>query len=143
MPGREALVLSVAVPAKDELPLDPVSDLVGRFSGLYGEWDVAVAELAQQQARHGCQLAADASLHAQPVTAVGKAGPTILRVADEHDVALIVLSTGRHTAVGDLLGTVATRVVHHAMCPVLVVPSPRVATDPAPSSPGRSNDEPR
>jgi hypothetical protein len=33
MPGREALVLSVAIPAKDELPLDPVSDLVGHYSG--------------------------------------------------------------------------------------------------------------
>ena len=124
MPGREALVLSVAVPAKDELPLDPVSDLVGRFSGLYGEWDEAVTELAQQQARHGCQLAADANLHAQPVTAAGKAAPTILRIAEEHDVALIVLSTGRHTALGDLLGSVATRVVHHSKCPVLVTPPP-------------------
>ena len=64
-PGREALVLSVAVPAKDELPLDPVSDSVGRFSAIYGEWDDAVAQLAEEQARHGCQLAADASLHAR------------------------------------------------------------------------------
>lgn len=124
MPGREARVLSVAVPAKDELPLDPISDLVGRFSGIYGEWDEYVAELAEQQAQRGCQLAANASLDAQPVMAVGKVAPTILRVAEEHDVALIVLSTGRHTAFGDLLGTVATRVVHHAKCPVLVIPLP-------------------
>ena len=62
MPGREVLVLSVAIPAKAELPLDPVSDLVGRYSGLYRDWDEAVAEIAEQQARRGCQLAADAQL---------------------------------------------------------------------------------
>ena len=55
-PGREALVLSVAVPAKDEFPLDPVSDSVGRFSAIYGEWDDAVAQFAEEQAWHGCQL---------------------------------------------------------------------------------------
>jgi nucleotide-binding universal stress UspA family protein len=136
MPGSEALVLTVAVPAKHELPLDPISDLVGRFSGIYGEWDEYVAELAEQQAQRGCQLAADASLRAQPVMAVGKAAPTILRVAERYDAALIVLSSGRHTALGDLLGSVATRVVHHAKRPVLVVPAPRVAGIGASPSPG-------
>jgi nucleotide-binding universal stress UspA family protein len=128
MPGREALVLSVAIPAKDELPLDPVSDLVGHYSGLYREWDEAVLELARQQSRRGCQLATDAQLHAEPVTAVGKAAATILRIAEEHDVALIVLGAGRHTALGGLLGSVATRVVHHAKRPVLVVPAGQAQT---------------
>jgi nucleotide-binding universal stress UspA family protein len=62
------------------------------------------------------------------VTAVGKAAATILRVAEEHDVALIVLSAGRHTALGGLLGSVATRVVHHAKRPVLVVPTGQAQT---------------
>jgi hypothetical protein len=53
-PGREEIVLSVAVPARDELPLDPASDLVGRLSGLYGNWDEACAELAERHARGGC-----------------------------------------------------------------------------------------
>ena len=41
LPRHDALVLSVATPAKDELPLDPLSDLVGRLSGLYRDWDEA------------------------------------------------------------------------------------------------------
>lgn len=128
LPGREALVLSVAIPAKDEAPLDPVSDLVGRLSGIYREWDEAVAELAEQQARRGCELATEAGLDAHPMTARGKAAPTILRIAEEHDVAVIVLSAGRHTALGGLLGSVATRVVHGAERPVLVVPAPQTQT---------------
>jgi nucleotide-binding universal stress UspA family protein len=125
MPGHEAIVLSVAIPAKDELPLDPLSDLVGRLSGLYRDWDEAVAELAEQQAVRGCELASESGLHGRPMTTVGKAAPTILRIAEAHDVALIVLSAGRHTALGGLLGSVAARVVHQATRPVLVIPARR------------------
>jgi nucleotide-binding universal stress UspA family protein len=123
--GREAIVLSVAVPAKDEMPLDPLSDVVGRLSGLYGDWDEACAELAERQARNGCQLATDAGMRARTLTAVGKIAPTILRIADEQDAALIVLGAGAHGRLGGLLGSVAARVVHQAQRPVLVVPAPR------------------
>jgi nucleotide-binding universal stress UspA family protein len=122
--GREGIVLSVAVPAKDELPLDPMSDLVGRLSGLYGDWDEMCAELAERQARSGCQLATDAGMRARPLTAVGKIAPTILRVADEHDVAAIVLGARAHGGLGGLLGSVASRVVHRSVRPGLVVPAP-------------------
>lgn len=123
-PGREAIVLSVAVPAKDELPLDPMSDLVGRLTGLYRDWDEACAELAESHARSGCQLATEAGMQPRPLTAVGKAAATILHVADEHDVAVIVLGSGAHGALSGLLGSVATRIVHQAKRPVLVVPRP-------------------
>jgi nucleotide-binding universal stress UspA family protein len=121
--GREAIVLSVAVPAKDEMRLDPMSDLVGRLSGLYGDWDEMCAELAERHARRGCQLATEAGLNARPLTATGKPAPTILRIADEQDVAAIVLGARAHGALGGLLGSVAARVVHHAKRPVLVVPA--------------------
>ena len=39
----------------------PVGDLVGRMSGLYRDWDEAVAELAERQARSGCEIAAEAA----------------------------------------------------------------------------------
>ena len=122
--GREAIVLSIAVPAKDELPLDPMSDLVGRLSGLYGDWDEVCAELAERQARSGCQVAIDAGLNARPLTATGKPAPTILRIAGEHDAAVIVLGAKAHGGLGGLLGSVAARVVHQAKRPVLVVPAP-------------------
>jgi len=123
LPRHDALVLSVATPAKDELPLDPLSDLVGRLSGLYRDWDEAVAELAERQARRGCELAAEAGLHARPLTTVGKPAATILRVADEHDVAVIVLGAGTHGPLGGLLGSVVARVVHDTDRPVLVIPA--------------------
>jgi nucleotide-binding universal stress UspA family protein len=123
MPGREAVVLTVAVPAGDQLPLDPLSDLVGRFSGLYRDWDESVAELAEHQARRGCELAAESGLAPRPLTATGKAAPTILRIADEQDVDVIVLGERRRAAFGGLLGSVAARVVQHATRPVLVVPA--------------------
>jgi nucleotide-binding universal stress UspA family protein len=123
LPRHDALVLSVATRAKDEFPLDPLSDLVGRLSGLYRDWDEAVAELAERQARRGCELAAEAGLHARPLTAVGKPAATILRVADEHDVAVIVLGAGNHRPLGGVLGSVVARVVHETNRPVLVIPS--------------------
>jgi nucleotide-binding universal stress UspA family protein len=122
LPGHEALVLSVSVPARDELPLDPVSDVVGHFTGFYRDWDQAAAELAEEQARRGCDLATEAGLQARPLTAVGKPAPTILRIAEEHDVAVIVLGSGHEAALGGLLGSVAARVVHRAKRPVLVIP---------------------
>ena len=93
-PGQDALVLSVATRAKDALPLDPISDLVGRFSGLYGDWDEAASELAARQARRGCELAIEAGLRARPISAIGRPAATIIRVADEHDAAVIVLGGG-------------------------------------------------
>jgi nucleotide-binding universal stress UspA family protein len=122
--GREALVLSVATAAKDELPFDPVSDLVGRLSGLYSDWDDAVGTLAEHHARHGCALAENAGLHPRPLTAVGRTAATILRVADQHDAAVIVLGASGHHAPGRGIGGVAARVLHEARRPVLILPGP-------------------
>jgi nucleotide-binding universal stress UspA family protein len=119
--GRDALVLTVAIPAKDELPLDPVGDLVGRISGLYRDWDEIATELAARQAQRGCELASEVGLDAKPLSAAGKPAATILRVADQHDVAVIVLGAGRHGALGGLLGSVSARVVEQARRPVLVI----------------------
>ncbi len=122
-PGRDALVLSVATPAKEQVPLDPISDLVGRFSGLYADWDEAVAELAERQGRRGCELAVEAGLLARPLAASGKPAATILRTADEHDACAIVLGGGAPTRLGSAVGSVVARVVHGANRPVLVVPA--------------------
>jgi nucleotide-binding universal stress UspA family protein len=120
--GREALVLTVAVPARHELPLDPLGDLAGRLSGLYREWDDAAAEVADREARRGCEIAVDAGLDARPLIACDKAAVAILRVAQEHDASAIVLGAGRHGAIEGLLGSVSARVAHRADRPVLVIP---------------------
>jgi nucleotide-binding universal stress UspA family protein len=124
MPGHEAVVLTVAVQARVELGINPLGDAVGRLSGLYREWDEAASEVAEQEARRGCELAGGAGLRPRPLVAHGKPAPTILRVADEHDVAAIVLGAGRHPHGAGLLGGVSLRVVQHAERPVLVVPAP-------------------
>ena len=120
--GREALVVSVATAARDELPFDPVSDLVGRLSGLYSDWDDAVGILAERHARDGCEIAGQAGLHARPVTAVGRTAATILRLADEHDAAVIVLGASGHHAPGRGIGGVAARILHESRRPVLILP---------------------
>lgn len=118
---REALVLSVAIPAKDEVHFNPAGALVGRLSKLYREWDEYVRELAEQQARAGCELAAGAGMQARPLTGFGKPAEEIVRVADEHAAAAIVLGARRHTVVGGVLGSVSARVVTQSGCPVLVI----------------------
>ena len=120
--GREALVLTVAIPARDELPLDPLGDQVGRISGRYRDWDEIAVELAERQALSGCELASGAGLKARSIVASGKPAATILRVADENGAAMIVLAAGRRGALGGLLGSVSARVVQQASRPVLVVP---------------------
>jgi nucleotide-binding universal stress UspA family protein len=121
MPGRDALVLTVAPSARHELPLDPIGDLAGRLSRLYHDWDEAAAEIAAAQAQSGCEIARDAGMRAEALVASGKPTPTILRVAEEHDAAAIVLGAGHHGAVG-VLGSVSLGVTHRARRPVLVIP---------------------
>ena len=120
---RDALVLSVAIPAKDEWPLDPVGDLVGRLSGLYREWDELATELARRRAALGCQIAAEVGLHALPLVAAGKAAPAILHAAGEHDVNVIVMGTRGHRS-SLSLGSVSAHVAQHAPHPVLIVSAP-------------------
>jgi nucleotide-binding universal stress UspA family protein len=121
LPEHDAVVLTVSTPAELELPVAPVGDLVGRVSGLYREWDEIANEVAEQHARRGCELAAEAGLKARPLTVAGKPADTILRVAESHDAALIVLGAGRRGTL-ERLGSVSTRVVRAATRPVLVIP---------------------
>jgi nucleotide-binding universal stress UspA family protein len=121
--AHRAVVLSVAIPAEAELPLDPVGDLVGRLSGVYRDWDEIAGQIAAQHARAGCRLAAEAGFDATPLTAVGKPAATILEVADVHDAVVIVLGTGRHGPLSGLLGSVSARVVQESARPVLVLRS--------------------
>ncbi len=109
---REGDVVTVVAVAEG-LPL------VGHASGLRSaaqeeerarQLDEAVATLAE----HGIASTA-APRHGDPATA-------ILDEADRRDAGLIVLGTrGLGDAERWLLGSVSTKVVHHARCSVLVV----------------------
>ncbi len=121
--AHEALVLSVAVPAEDHAHFSPVGDVVGRVTRLYREWDELAREYAESQASAGAAIAAEAGLRARPLVGVGKPAAEIIRAADEHEVAAIVLGARRHTAIGGALGSVSARVIASATRPVLVIPS--------------------
>jgi nucleotide-binding universal stress UspA family protein len=121
LPGHDALVLTVATPARHELPFDPIGDLAGRMSHLYRDWDEAANEIAHAEAQRGCGIAREAGLDAHTLVASGKPVPTILRVAEEHDAEVIVLGAAHHGAAG-ALGSVSLGVTHRARRPVLVIP---------------------
>ncbi|MEA2266523.1 MAG: hypothetical protein QOE27_2106 [Solirubrobacteraceae bacterium] len=123
--GREALVLVVWTPAVDLRSLDPVSDAVGRASGLYEDWDRIARDVAARHAEAGCAIAVAAGFRARPLTASGKPGPAILRAGDEHDAGVIVLGAGGPAGgIGGLIGGgVGARVAQRARRPVLIVPS--------------------
>jgi nucleotide-binding universal stress UspA family protein len=87
---------------------------------------------ANEYAEEGVRLAAEAGVEAQPrVEAEGTAttARTILAVAEELDASAIVMGSRGLTGIKSLLlGSVSHAVIQHADRPVIVVPSPQVAT---------------
>lgn len=68
--------------------------------------------------------AADHSVDAEARTAVGSPSKEILRVAEQIDADLVVMSSHGYGPVAQvLLGSTSERVIHGATCPVVVVPS--------------------
>jgi nucleotide-binding universal stress UspA family protein len=64
-------------------------------------------------------------LTVEEVIGHGDAAAEIVRVADEHEVDLIVISSHGRTGLGRIIfGSTAEAVVRHARCPVLVVKPP-------------------
>jgi len=64
-------------------------------------------------------------LKVEEVIGHGDAAAEIVRIAEEHDIDLIVISSHGRTGLGRILfGSTAEAVVRHARCPVLVVKPP-------------------
>jgi nucleotide-binding universal stress UspA family protein len=122
--SRTAIVLSVWEPAASLTSLNPIGDMVGRVTGIYREMDEIGAQLANRQADEGTAIARRAGFDAEALTAQGKPWVEILRVAEDHNVAAIVLGGGGRARLSStLVGGVAARVLHHCPRPVLVVPA--------------------
>ena len=123
MSGREAIVLSVAIPAEAGFPLEPLGEIVGRLSSVYRDWDEIAAEVAERQARAGCALAVDAGLRSAADDGGRQAGrddpPRRRRAGRRGDRARPL---PRHGALDGLLGGVAIRVVQQADRPVVLIP---------------------
>ena len=93
--------------------------------------DEAAGDAAEQVAAEGAGLARAAGLDAvaRVATSIGSVGDTIVATADDLGAAAIVMgSRGRRGVKSLLLGSVSHHVVHHARRPVLILPSPALAT---------------
>lgn len=92
-----------------------------------GKWEEE--KQAEQLAEKGAELARAAGLTDVTTRAERGGGPVwaaIVDVADELDASLVVTgSRGLAGARSVILGSVSTRVLHHAHRPVLVVPPPK------------------
>ena len=115
----DALAWAVREATRRECPLVPVQVRA----------PAAALESAQDLDGRVLQRLVEASLTAQPGSQllvepevlVGEPGPELVRHARPGDL-LVVGSRGRSPLAGWLLGSTSTHCVHHAECPVVVVP---------------------
>lgn len=91
--------------------------------------DQVEQEQAEKVAAAAAEQARAAGLHPRIVTRRGNAVEQICAVAAERQAQLIVLGMHGWGAFRRMVfGSVSTGVVHHAPCPVLVVPAANTAT---------------
>ncbi len=114
--GREALVVCVWQPADVGFtPIDGTSFDAGNAA--------EVRAAAERTAAHGAALAEAAGFRAQGLTVEGS--PTwkgIVGTAEERGASLIVVGSHRHGGlIGHVVGNIASAVVTHCTCDVLLV----------------------
>ncbi|HWC27863.1 MAG TPA: universal stress protein, partial [Solirubrobacteraceae bacterium] len=89
--------------------------------------DESARREAESHARHGSVLLGEAgwSSETAALAAARNAAGAILRVAEDHDAAVVVSGTrGRSPLAAALLGSTAEGIARHAGRPVLLVPPP-------------------
>jgi nucleotide-binding universal stress UspA family protein len=99
---------------------------LAREAGPVGGGTSAVDPIEAEAAREGLDKArarlADKSVSVRTVEAHGDPADAVVRVAEDEGADLIVVGTrGLNLAQRALLGSVSTKIVHHAHCDVLVV----------------------
>ena len=109
--------------------IEPIVPTVG-YSGMTEPLPMAdITEQLEDSAERELPKFADceecAGLEVEEIIAHGDAASEIVRVAEERQVDLIVISSHGRTGWGRMLfGSTAEAVVRHASCPVLVVKPP-------------------
>lgn len=115
--------------------VEPVVPAVG-YSGLADPMPMAdMSEQLEDSAERELPRVTDCEeltgLEVEEVIVHGDAAAEIVRVADEQEADLIIISSHGRTGLGRMIfGSTAEAVVRHASCPVLVVkPPPEEASD--------------
>ncbi len=109
--------------------VEPIVPAVG-YTGLAEPMPIAdISEQLEDSAERELPQLADCEelrgLDVEEVIVHGDAAAEIVRVASEHGVDLIVVSSHGRTGLGRIIfGSTAEAVVRHANCPVLVVKPP-------------------
>src|SRR5882724_1217544 len=109
--------------------IEPIVPTVG-YSGMTEPLPIAdISEQLEDSAERELPKLAEcdecAGLNVEEVMVHGDAAAEIVRVAEEREVDLIVISSHGRTGLGRILfGSTAEAVVRHAGCPVLVVKPP-------------------
>ena len=88
-----------------------------------------IADAARDVLAHEVAFARESGLPVEGNVVAGGAARALLDAAHGADL-LVVGSRGRGGLTGALLGSVSTACVHHAVCPVVVIPHPDRATSP-------------
>jgi len=109
--------------------VEPIVPAVG-YSGLADPMPIAdISDQLEDSAERELPELADCDdfngLEVEEVIVHGDPAAEIVRVAGEHEVDLIVVSSHGRTGLGRIIfGSTAEAVVRHASCPVLVVKPP-------------------
>jgi len=109
--------------------IEPIIPTVG-YSGMTEPLPIAdIADQLEDSAERELPKLAEcdecAGIEVEELVVHGEAASEIVRVARDHHVDLIVISSHGRTGLGRILfGSTAEAVVRHATCPVLVVKPP-------------------
>jgi nucleotide-binding universal stress UspA family protein len=122
---RRAIVAFVWESLASVLLHADVQRLAGTMREAADEFDEGESARAREVAERGARLAGEAGFQAEALAVRGKpkAWPALLEVADQQDVAAIVVgSEGLGAVRSALLGSVSSALLHHSERPLLIVP---------------------
>lgn len=124
--ARAALefVLDIAKAQNWEILVLSVAEKIASFGIEYEEFDEVLMKLANDFAQQAVAEIKKRGAKVEARIEKGKPAETILAVAKEEGVDAIVMGTHGWTGlVRAVIGSVADRVVRHAPCPVVLVPT--------------------